>query len=109
MVKLKLESTPPELAIAFPSSHPFGDFGQERSDDLTVGLLIVGPEASSSVALDPGRLQRSNVGWSIDPLVAIPKDLEGTPVVELAGGKIIGFLGIERGKPRVVVFGNPGK
>jgi hypothetical protein len=77
---------------------------KEEQERAPVDLLIVGPEPSSCLLLDAGRLTNVPGGWQISPGIDLPDSLDSAPVLELASGRCLGCVSLQRDKPIIAIL-----
>ncbi len=64
-------------------------------------LLVINPELNEPLAIDMTRVSADGRGWNIAPGIAIAAPLEGSPVTDLATGKLAGMLVLADGVWRI--------
>ncbi|MCU0707759.1 MAG: MlaD family protein [Pirellula sp.] len=77
---------------------------KEQQERAPVDLLIVGPEPSSCLVLDAGRLTKVPGGWQISTGIDVPDALDSAPVLELASGRCLGCVSLQRDKPIIAIL-----
>ena len=74
----------------------------EKLPDAVCDVLIAHADSSSVIAIDSGRLKKTQMGWEIDDQVLVDRDYHGLPVVSAEASQVIGFVFINNGKRMIV-------
>ncbi len=92
LVRMAYPISVPSSIVRPSATNPFAVLEAIDGERCPSDLLLIGPDASTSIILDAGRLTRVDQGWLVDPSISVPLELNGTIVIALPEGKIIGTL-----------------
>lgn len=98
LVRVPLDSKPSLPGQPFSSRQPVAN----RPDNPT-DVLIIGPDAQSSILIDKSRLVPDAAGWVIDSQIPVPLELAGAPVMQLPNGNIVGIARLDKNRATISI------